>query len=155
VIGHYGATQEGDGVAVLEAALGELARRGCTFAVGPMDGNTWRRYRLVTDRGTEPPYFMETTNPDDWPAHYAAAGFTPLEALQTATINPARFLAKTLDFGSVEKGRVADLVILRANPLEDIANTRTIAGVVADGRYWSQAEIEALRAQIKRGAAAR
>jgi imidazolonepropionase-like amidohydrolase len=86
---------------------------------------------------------------------FVAAGLTPLEALQTATINPARFLAKTSDFGSVETGHVADLVILRANPLEDIANTRTIAGVVADGRYWSQAEIEALRAQIKRRAAAR
>ncbi|HUQ83880.1 MAG TPA: hypothetical protein VM076_22210, partial [Gemmatimonadaceae bacterium] len=78
VIGHYGATNEADGVAVLEAALGGLAQRGCTFAVGPMDGNTWRRYRLVTDRGTEPPYFLEPTNPDDWPAHYTAAGFTPL-----------------------------------------------------------------------------
>ena len=86
---------------------------------------------------------------------FVAAGFTPLEALQTATINPARFLAKTSDFGSVRAGRVADLVILRANPLEDIVNTRTIAGVVADGRYWSEAEIEALRARLERGAATR
>jgi imidazolonepropionase-like amidohydrolase len=86
---------------------------------------------------------------------FVAAGFTPLEALQTATINPARFLAKTSDFGSVEPGRVADLVILRANPLEDIANTRAIAGVVADGRYWSQVEIAALRERLKRSAAAR
>ena len=73
---------------------------------------------------------------------FVAAGFTPLEALQTATINPARFLSKLADYGSVETGRVADLVILRANPLDDIANTRKIGGVVADGRYWSQADIE-------------
>jgi imidazolonepropionase-like amidohydrolase len=86
---------------------------------------------------------------------FVAAGFTPLQALQTATINPALFLGKMSDFGSVQKGRVADLVILRANPLADIANTRTIAGVVADGKYWSQAEIEGLRDRLKQVAASR
>jgi len=86
---------------------------------------------------------------------FVDAGLTPLEALQTATINPARFLGKTSDFGSVEAGRIADLLILRANPLEKIANTRAIAGVVADGRYWSQAEIDQLRARLRREAAAR
>ncbi len=85
---------------------------------------------------------------------FVAAGFTPLEALQTATMNPARFLNRLSDFGSVEAGRIADLVILRGNPLDDIANTRAIAGVVADGRYRSQAEIEALRKQLERVAAA-
>lgn len=86
---------------------------------------------------------------------FVAAGFTPLEALQTATINPARFLGKLSDYGSVQAGRVADLVLLRANPLEDIANTRAIGGVVADGKYWSQAEIEALRERLKKVAVAR
>ena len=84
---------------------------------------------------------------------FVAAGFTPLEALQTATINPARFFGKTSDYGSVEAGRIADLVILRANPLEDIANTRAIAGVVADGKYWSQADIDSLRERLKQAAA--
>ncbi len=86
---------------------------------------------------------------------FVAAGFTPLEALQTATINPARFLGKLADFGTVEAGRVADLVLLRANPLEDIANTRAIVGVVADGRYWSSADLDALREQLKQVAAER
>jgi imidazolonepropionase-like amidohydrolase len=84
-----------------------------------------------------------------------AAGLTPLEALQTATINPARFFGKISDSGSVQSGRVADLVILRANPLDDIANTRTIAGVVADGRYWPPIEIERLREHVKQVAADR
>jgi imidazolonepropionase-like amidohydrolase len=84
---------------------------------------------------------------------FVAAGFTPLEALQTATINPARFFGKTSEYGGVAAGRVADLVILRANPLEDIANTRAIAGVVADGRYWSPAGIDSLKARVKRYAA--
>ncbi|MEP6619746.1 MAG: amidohydrolase family protein [bacterium] len=86
---------------------------------------------------------------------FVAAGFTPLEALQTATINPARFFGKVSDYGSVQAGRVADLVILRANPLDDIANTRSIAGVIADGRYSSQADLDALRAQLKKVAARR
>jgi imidazolonepropionase-like amidohydrolase len=86
---------------------------------------------------------------------FVAAGFTPLEALQTATINPARFLGKLSDYGSVQSGRVADLVLLRSNPLDDIANTRAIAGVVADGKYWSQAELEGLRERLKGVAAAR
>lgn len=85
---------------------------------------------------------------------FVAAGFTPLQALQTATINPARFLGKVSEYGSVEAGHVADLVILRANPLEDIANTRSIAGVVADGRYWAPADIDSLRARVRRVAAA-
>ena len=86
---------------------------------------------------------------------FVAAGLTPLEALQTATINPARFLGKSSDLGSVERGRIADLLILRANPLEAIANTRAIAGVVADGRYWPRTEIDRLRERVKRVAAAR
>jgi imidazolonepropionase-like amidohydrolase len=85
---------------------------------------------------------------------FVAAGFTPLEALRTATINPARFLGKSSDFGSIEAGHVADLVILRANPLDDIANTRAIAGVVADGRYWSGVELGQLSARLKQVAAA-
>jgi hypothetical protein len=86
---------------------------------------------------------------------FVAAGFTPLEALQTATINPARFLGKLSDYGSVQAGRVADLVLLRANPLEDIANTRGIEGVVADGKYWSPSDLERLREKLKRVAAER
>ena len=86
---------------------------------------------------------------------FVAAGFTPLEALQTATVNPARFLGKLADYGSVEPGRIADLVILRANPLDDIANTRAIAGVVADGKYWSGSDIDALREGLKKIAAKR
>ena len=82
-----------------------------------------------------------------------AAGFTPLEALQTATINPARFWNRESDYGTVETGRYADLVLLTGNPLTDIRNTRTIAGVVADGRYLSAADLTQLRSRLKRVAA--
>jgi GNAT superfamily N-acetyltransferase len=43
-----------------------------------MDGSTWGRYRLLTERGDEPPFFLEPDNPDDWPAHFRDAGFEPL-----------------------------------------------------------------------------
>src|SRR5262249_12005001 len=86
---------------------------------------------------------------------FVAAGFTPLEALQTATLNPATFHGRTADYGSVQPGRIADLVILGANPLDDIRNTRTIAGVVADGRYLSPADLDRLRAALKQAAARR
>jgi imidazolonepropionase-like amidohydrolase len=86
---------------------------------------------------------------------FVAAGFTPLEALQTATLNPAKYYNKLSDYGSVQKGKIADLVLLRANPLDDIANTRAISGVVADGHYMSQADIDRLREKLRQLAAAK
>ncbi len=86
---------------------------------------------------------------------FVAAGFSPLEALQTATLRPAEFYGKLNDYGSVQPGRIADLVLLQANPLDNIANTRTITGVVADGRYFSRADLDALQARLKKLAATR
>ena len=63
------------------------------------------------------------------------AGLTPYEALQTATINPARYLGLDHSLGTVEPGKLADLVLLDGNPLENIRNTRRIAGVFQDGHY--------------------
>lgn len=80
---------------------------------------------------------------------FVAAGFTPLEALRTATLDPARFLGRTADFGTVEKGRVADLVLLDANPLEDVRRTRQIAAVVANGRYLSRADLDRMLAEVE------
>jgi GNAT superfamily N-acetyltransferase len=75
-IGHYEAANAEAGTAVLAKACGILARAGCTSAVGPVEGNTWRRYRFVVDRGSEPPFFLEPDNPDDWPEHWSSAGFS-------------------------------------------------------------------------------
>jgi imidazolonepropionase-like amidohydrolase len=73
------------------------------------------------------------------------AGFTPLEALQTATINPATYLGRTKDFGTVEAGKIADFVVLARNPLVSIGNTRSVVAVVADGRFYSATELNKLR----------
>jgi imidazolonepropionase-like amidohydrolase len=79
---------------------------------------------------------------------FVAAGFTRLEALQTATVNPAKFLDRLSDLGTVEKGKLADLVLLDANPLEDIRNTRRIAAVVANGRGYSREDLDHLLSGI-------
>ena len=72
------------------------------------------------------------------------AGLTAAEALRTATLNPARYLGRTDDLGTVEVGKLADLVLLEANPLEDIENTQRIRAVVTDGRYFDRADLDAL-----------
>ena len=71
------------------------------------------------------------------------AGFSPMEALQTATLNPAKFLGKTETFGTIQVGRAADLVLLDANPLEDISHTRKIHAVVLGGKFFPVTSIRA------------
>lgn len=83
---------------------------------------------------------------------FVAAGFTPLEALQTATINPARFFGMEDQLGAVEKGKLADLVLLSANPFEDIANTQKIAGVIVNGRYFYRAELDKMLGRVETAA---
>jgi imidazolonepropionase-like amidohydrolase len=70
------------------------------------------------------------------------AGLTPMEALQTATLNPARYLGLTDALGTVELGKIADLVVLEANPLEDIHNTQKIAAVVVNGSILGKPELQ-------------
>ena len=83
---------------------------------------------------------------------FVAAGFTPMEALQTATLNPARFLGMDATLGTVEKGKLADLVLLDANPLDDIRNTQKIAAVFVNGRYLSRPDLDKLLAGVETAA---
>src|SRR3984957_1121663 len=63
------------------------------------------------------------------------AGLTPLQALQSATTNPARFIANETDFGAIKPGKLANLVLLDASPLDNIANTTKIGAVILDGKF--------------------
>ena len=73
---------------------------------------------------------------------FVEAGLTPYQALETATRNPAEFLKASGEFGTIARGRRADLVLLAANPLEDIAHTQRIEGVAIGGRWLERAELD-------------
>jgi imidazolonepropionase-like amidohydrolase len=75
---------------------------------------------------------------------FVAAGLSPASALKTATVNPASVLGLSTDFGSIEPGKIADLVILEADPLADIKNTAKIAGVILRGKYLSRKKLDIL-----------
>jgi len=77
------------------------------------------------------------------------AGLTPLEALQTATRNPAQFMNKLDTLGTIERGKIADLVLLDADPLQQIGNIRRIAAVIVGGRLVSQTQRRELLAKIE------
>jgi imidazolonepropionase-like amidohydrolase len=76
-------------------------------------------------------------------------GLTPLAALRAATVAPARFLGRARTQGTIERGRRADLMLLDADPLADIRNTRRIAAVVAGGRVLDRAALDALLAGVR------
>jgi imidazolonepropionase-like amidohydrolase len=77
------------------------------------------------------------------------AGLSPLKALQTATLNPAGVLKMADSLGRIEAGKLADVVLLDANPLEDIRNTQKIRAVVADGRLYRRADLDRLLATVE------
>jgi len=78
-----------------------------------------------------------------------AAGLTPAEALRSSTLEPARFFDTVESMGSVDKGKTADLVLLDANPLADIRNTRKISAVFINGKYLPRARLTVIRGQSK------
>ena len=128
VIGHFAAADENSTKLLLDHACAELARRGSTLAVGPMDGNTWRRYRLLTERGFEPAFFLEQDNPDDWPGWFAKARFTPLASFFSAmnsdlSVEDPR-LPRTVE--RLERGGVR---LRRLNPCDFAGELRRIHAV--------------------------
>ncbi len=86
MIGHFQAASPEAAAVVLDGAKQRLKEQGCTLAVGPMDGNTWRRYRVLTERGVEPPFFMEPDNPDWWTKAFTTAGFLPLASYSSSLV---------------------------------------------------------------------
>jgi imidazolonepropionase-like amidohydrolase len=77
------------------------------------------------------------------------AGFTPLQALQSATRDAARFSGQEKDWGTVQKGKLADLVLLNANPLENIGNTRQISAVVVNGKMLDRRTLDTMLDKIQ------
>jgi imidazolonepropionase-like amidohydrolase len=97
-------------------------------------------------------YIMPGFSLHDELANFVEAGFTPMESLQTATSNPAKFLGVEASFGSVEPGKIADLVLLSANPLENIRNTQKINVVIAHGRLFDRAALDQILMKVEAAA---
>jgi imidazolonepropionase-like amidohydrolase len=115
----------------------------------------WRIYRLValakrakteilagTDTGD--PYVIPGAALIDELEQLVEAGLTPRDALEAATLAPARFFEADKEMGSIEKGKLADLVLLDANPLDDIRNARKVQGVLTHGRYYSRKDLDGI-----------
>lgn len=82
--------------------------------------------------------------------YLVAAGLTPYEALRTGTANPAVFFGQERVFGTVETGKEADLVLLDANPLDDIGNASRVHGVMLRGRWLSRRDLDEILARFER-----
>jgi imidazolonepropionase-like amidohydrolase len=85
-------------------------------------------------------------------ALFVQAGLSPFDALKTATLNPAKFMRREKDLGTIERGKLADLILLDANPLEDIKNTKRIAAVMVNGKYLTKEVLEKMMADVEAAA---
>src|SRR5262245_24266166 len=105
--------------------------------------------RIVAGSDTANPYVFPGFSLHEELALLVQAGLTPAEALRTATINPASYFDMEKSLGTVEKGKIADLVLLDANPLMDINNTRKIVAVIVGGRYFPKETLETMLADVE------
>jgi GNAT superfamily N-acetyltransferase len=120
LIGHYAVEEPEAAASLLRLACEQLTAHGCTLAVGPMDGNTWQRYRLLTERGTEPTFFLEPDNPDIWPSHFRDQGFTPLAQYYSAlNTDLGRREPRMIDIAGRVAGQGISLLSLAPDRFED------------------------------------
>ena len=120
-----------------KALVGRFQKAGIGLLAGTDDSN---------------PYVMPGFSLHDELRLLVESGLIPMQALQAATLNPAKFFDQLDSLGTIEKGKFADLVLLDANPLEDIRNTTKISAVVANGRFLDRRELDHILAEIEAAA---
>ena len=99
---------------------------------------------LAGSDASNEPYIFVGSGLHDELALLVEAGLSPLEALRAATLGPAEYMDRRDELGTVEEGKLADLVLLAANPLEDIENVRRIRAVVFDGELFDRTSLDTL-----------
>ena len=109
--------------------------------------------RLLPSTDTGAPYRIPGFAAVDEIIEFVEAGVSPLEALRAGTIYPVISLRLEQALGSIEPGKLADMVLLEGDPLEDIENIKRIAAVVSDGRVFEEAERQALLENVRAAAA--
>lgn len=133
----YSSPEERQGYAALYALerriVGEMYEAGVPFLAGTDVGN---------------PYIYPGFSLIDEIAEFVAAGLPPLAALQTATLNPARYLGRDDDLGTVTEGKLADLVLLDANPLDDVGNLSRVRAVFVNGRLFDHDTLQRMRIEV-------
>jgi imidazolonepropionase-like amidohydrolase len=105
--------------------------------------------RFIAGTDTANPYVFPGFSLHEELALLAQAGFTPMQALQSATRDAAQYLGLLDSMGTIEKGKVADLVLLDANPLAEISNTRKINAVALGGKLISKQELDKMLADVE------
>lgn len=100
--------------------------------------------RFLAGTDSQVPFCYFGSSLHDELALLVEAGFTPTEALETATLNPARFFGQERKWGTIGKGKRADAVLLDRNPLLDIHNTTSIRAVVQNGKVLQRDELDAI-----------
>jgi imidazolonepropionase-like amidohydrolase len=105
--------------------------------------------KLLAGTDAESTYSFPGFSLHDEMALLVEAGLSPMEALQTATRNSAEFLGREKDLGTVETGKLADLVLLDADPLKDIKNTEKIAAVVTGGKLLTRQALDKMLAEVQ------
>jgi len=131
------------------AAEWDEARAGFQRALETVGAMHRAGVRFMAGTDVSNPYIYAGFSLHDELALFVQAGLTPMEALQTATRNPAEFLGMSGSLGTIERDKFADLILLEANPLEDIRNTRRISAVVVNGRYLPKEMLQKMLAEAE------
>jgi imidazolonepropionase-like amidohydrolase len=146
---------------VLEKLPAEAAAEWTAVEAGSMGGRSadttypeWSLFLVDLMHGAGVPIAAGTDTPIGFAAPgyslhtelemLVRAGLSPIEALRSATLRPAEFFGLEGEMGTIEPGRLADLVLLAEDPLEDIGNTRSVQAVVTRGRLLDRTELDAL-----------
>jgi hypothetical protein len=102
------------------------------------------KVHIMVGTDADNPYAFPGFSLHDELALYVECGMTPIEALRTATIIPAKFLKMSDSLGTIKTGKLADLVLLEANPLEDIKNTNKVNIVISNGKLYDKSYIDSI-----------